>query len=306
MSYIQEPPFAIQVELTEGCNLFCSFCGINGIREKAGDYKFMTIKTATVLANRIKESGWTSRLEFALHGEPLLNPDKYTIFKIFRDALPKHQMMLCTNGTVPTVTSKLFEYLDIVAIDKYSDEPHKIIRDTNVKVYNYPLEPEGNPHRRQKKGVKFITVIQSIREANKGTHSNLNNHCGSAAPLDYSQIDKRCAKPFRELSVRWDGNVAACCNSFTGMFKVANINNTNLNDIWMHNRFVALRKFMYNGMRELSPCYGCNAKSYRVGILPDKLGKSELEKPTVEDYKIINDAISEGHLTTPIKRPWDK
>ena len=29
----QQPPFCIQIELTEGCNLACSFCGIAGIRD---------------------------------------------------------------------------------------------------------------------------------------------------------------------------------------------------------------------------------------------------------------------------------
>ena len=29
----QSPPFCIQIELTEGCNLACSFCGIAHIRD---------------------------------------------------------------------------------------------------------------------------------------------------------------------------------------------------------------------------------------------------------------------------------
>ena len=33
-NFYQDPPNAIQVEFVEGCNLACSFCGIQYIREK--------------------------------------------------------------------------------------------------------------------------------------------------------------------------------------------------------------------------------------------------------------------------------
>ena len=28
-----DAPFCVQVELSEGCNLFCQFCGLRGIRQ---------------------------------------------------------------------------------------------------------------------------------------------------------------------------------------------------------------------------------------------------------------------------------
>jgi hypothetical protein len=46
----QESPFAIQIELTEGCNLFCSFCGIHGIRSSAKDYEFMKSRIQQTLS----------------------------------------------------------------------------------------------------------------------------------------------------------------------------------------------------------------------------------------------------------------
>ena len=30
----QSPPYSIQIELNEGCNLGCNFCGLRGMREK--------------------------------------------------------------------------------------------------------------------------------------------------------------------------------------------------------------------------------------------------------------------------------
>ena len=46
----QESPFAVQIELTEGCNLFCKFCGIRGIRKKPNDFKFMSLEVSKNIA----------------------------------------------------------------------------------------------------------------------------------------------------------------------------------------------------------------------------------------------------------------
>jgi len=84
MEYQQGNPYCIQVELSEGCNLRCSFCGLNGIRGKENNYKFMTLETAERVASDMKEYGWNSRVEFAMHGEPTMNPHFVEIIAIFR------------------------------------------------------------------------------------------------------------------------------------------------------------------------------------------------------------------------------
>ena len=58
----QEPPFAIQVELTEGCNLFCKFCGIRGIRKKPNECKFMSLECSKNIAKQIGATKWGSRI----------------------------------------------------------------------------------------------------------------------------------------------------------------------------------------------------------------------------------------------------
>jgi len=43
----QESPFAIQIELTKGCNLNCSFCGVSGFQEKPNsNLEFMSFKNS--------------------------------------------------------------------------------------------------------------------------------------------------------------------------------------------------------------------------------------------------------------------
>jgi tRNA A37 methylthiotransferase MiaB len=57
---VQHQPYTLKLEMTEGCNLRCSFCGIQGIREARGDYKYLPLSRAKLMADRLAESGWTT------------------------------------------------------------------------------------------------------------------------------------------------------------------------------------------------------------------------------------------------------
>ena len=46
---VQQPPFTILIEPTEGCNLGCSFCCLRGMREKGTKpWYYMSVDTAIV------------------------------------------------------------------------------------------------------------------------------------------------------------------------------------------------------------------------------------------------------------------
>lgn len=315
--YLQEPPFAVQIELTEGCPLRCTFCGLNGIRGKENDYKFMKIELAGRVANLIKEAGWKPRIEFAMHGEPSVNPHMLEILDLFRERLPKGtQLMMTSNGAGfmadPTYTiDEALRHLNVLALDWY--ENVKIVPKIlerykgkhKGKIIRYPENPDGNPHRRRKPGEHDFVVVQDIQVATKGTHSVLNNHAGCGAPKNFSQRGKRCAKPFRELAVRWDGHVAICCNDWRGIFKCGNLSHSTLEEVWNGPAFQAARRKLYHGQRDFGPCDGCDAVSYRVGLLPDKYGKVSLPEPTQEDRKIINKAIHGSSYALPVLREWE-
>lgn len=320
MKYKQAPPFCVQVELTEGCNLYCDFCGLQGIRTKTDKtFKFMSISTAETLAEQMREHKWNSRIEFAMHGEPTLNPNYIKIISVFRYHLPKAQLMMTSNGggllRPPGVVKSLAELFDaglnVFAFDAYEYVKIKDKIDAELwenderrawpdrlwelpfDVHRYPDEKDFSPHNRYPKGTRKFIRVQDISVAAKGTHSVLNNHCGNgSAPLKRS-ITARCAKPFRELAVRYNGNVAICCNDWRGIYKCGNVVSDGLLDVWHSPAMEAARKFLIKGARkELSPCDVCDAKSYRVGLLPDKFGKEKLAAPTPTTADVAHYAAS--------------
>ena len=327
MTYIQEPPFAVQIEFTEGCSLYCDFCGLHGIREGKGDYKFATVETIQRIGDEIKRLGWNARIEIAMRGEPSMNPKFIEMIAILRSCLPKNQLMMTSNGSGFIPAGKIRDAfaagLDILALDHYQDidfVPRALKNNlfeadeyskgfsTNgydrISIYNYPEQPEGNPHRRIKG--KMLTIIKDISTNSSGTHAKLLNHCGSAAPLDYSKAGKRCAKPFRELAFRFDGSVAICCNDWRGEYDCGNINQSSLEEIWLGEPFTLARKALYHGQRTFRPCLGCNATSYRSGFLPDKKGKESLPLPTNEEWLKINNVSQAQTLTPVVFREWEK
>lgn len=318
----QEPPFAIQIELSEGCNLRCNFCGINGIRTAERTYKFMTPHTAAEIAGAIARAGWNPRIEFAMHGEPTMNPKAAEIVRIFRNHLPKVSMLMLSNGggLVDSPWAKIDALmeagLNTLGLDEYQGV--KLVPKILEKVqygasaiprpwdfFVYPDQPEGNPHQRQSPRKRRVVHIRPIDAQTEGTHATLNNHAGAGAPKNASGAGKPCAKPFRELSFRWDGSVAICCNDWRGELALGNIHKDTLDEIWNGKPANEARKRLILGLRDFGPCEGCDATSYRVGLLPDKLGKVTMPKPTGEGLAFLKACSKRKPLTKPVKREWE-
>lgn len=320
--YRQAPPFAVQIEATEGCNLRCTFCGLNGIRgpNVRSTDRYMLVDTAETIARDIARAGWHARIEFAMHGEPTLNPYLPYLILAFRDALPHASIMLTTNGVPLTKPAedfsakveKLFAYgLNMLALDNYQGlQVAPLMRAWGaahrIPVYEYPAEGAGNPNRRHDYRTRSISIVQDISVATQGTHATLNNHAGAAAPLNSRGQGKRCAKPFREMSIRWDGHVALCCNDWRGVFKVGDVNGRTVESIWHDPAMYAARKHLLRGERTFAPCQGCDALSYRPGLLPDQLGKETYPPADANDDELIQLATAGQPYTLPVLRPWEK
>ena len=316
------------MELTEGCNLACSFCGIQQIRDNGADgptwthgknskeYKFMSKETLYSIINTVKNSNWNPRFEFAMHGEPTMHPEYKEFIHIVRTSLPKASIMMTSNGggllgDVNTKVNELMEAgLNILFLDNY--ERIRIVDKIKEKyngpyqVIEYPQNPEGNPHKRKKPHEKIIVVGADLTIATSGTHAQVSNHAGSAFPLNHKQQGKRCAKPFRELSVRWDGNVAVCCNDWTGIYKCGNVNDyAKIDDLWNNDAFYSARVKLYHGQRDFGPCNGCDNTTIRNGLLPDRMGKQDLPLPDKTTNYFIDKACGGNSYTKAVKPVYD-
>lgn len=325
----QEPPNAVQIELAEGCNLRCAVCGLNGIRGKDNDYKFMSRETLTSLIMQIVKNKWNPRIEFAMHGEPSMHPEYPAMIGIVRQNFPKAHIMMTSNGggflrkpgPVENVRAVFKAGLNVLAFDDYVNaklvpkirsawsgwdlQCHESNMTTGVEVYEYPAQADGNPHGRGKPGQMKMTFIEDLINATKGTHSHVNNHAGAGGPPNELGQGKRCAKPFRELAVRWNGEVAVSCNDWRGEYKCGNVVTDGLDAVWNGPAMGAARIKLYHGQRDFGPCAKCDAISTRVGLLPDKLGKLDMPLPDKSVMADIKRALAGPPLTAAVLRPWE-
>jgi len=323
---VQDIPNTMKIELTEGCNLRCGMCGIQGIRESAGGpYKFMTVKVAERIASQMEEAGWTSKLEFAMRGEPLMNENAADIIKVFREYLPPAHIMLTSNslpllkgkGVAENVAALFNAGLNVLALDSYEASLKAIkqvrrygVQSNSIELFDYTDgENKASPYTRVKANVKRIFIMQDMEKAvlagaKVGTKIG-SNHAGVGMPPLKEPLTARCARPFREMAIYHDGSVALCCNDWRGKYMCGDILKEEIEEIWNGPVIDAARIHLYHRARNFAPCDVCSNTSFRVGLLPDKLGKKDMPKVSKASKAIVREVGSAPYHTEPVKREWE-
>lgn len=298
-------PWCIQPELTEGCSMnqgegpggLCHFCGLTAIRNGPGDYKFMSVALAIKIANEMAEWCPKARIEFAMRGEPLMNPEHLVIFDVFRSRLPKAQMMVTTNGdTIRTSSSAwaqgkrrlqerlelMFRFgLDFVLLDTYYPKERRdalreeayALKDIQVVDYYDDWAPDGkSPYHNHGRKVQRTVVLMDDLAVRDGEHSSrqVKTHAGAnMAKTIPAPLRRNCGRPFREMTIAWNGDVTLCCDDWRKEYIVDNVNETSMRDIWINPRFEAARARLMQKDRDFGPCRECDAPAApRTGLLP--------------------------------------
>tara|TARA_R110002020_G_scaffold72355_3_gene186300 strand:+ start:90 stop:1094 length:1005 start_codon:yes stop_codon:yes gene_type:complete len=313
-------PYSVQIELAEGCNRICAFCGLNGIRDKVGGYQFMEKSTAEAAAKGFASLCPNARYEFAMHGEPLMNPKHLDILRIFRKWLPEAQFLLATNGRamlggkMQGHVIALFEAgVDIVMLDTYNperdqlQEAAKALKGVDVMdFYEDCIPRKFSPyfnHRRKVQGT--LIIMDDIGErSGESSSRTIMNHAGNTnyKPLPEEPLAKTCTIPFREMSVCYDGDVNICCMDWGHEMTCGNVNEAPASAIWEGAIFRAARKVLGQRSRGFSPCDRCDASSgSRSGLLP------KLPAPTKEDLALLRGVVEEqsGRNYPKLKQYWD-
>jgi MoaA/NifB/PqqE/SkfB family radical SAM enzyme len=296
MDSIIQKPWSVQVELVEGCNRLCKFCGLNSVREKPGPpYIFMEDYVVEDVIDGIDNLCTNARIEFAMHGEPLLHPLVYHIIKKFRTAFPKTQLQLTTNGMLLLKHTnkrikRLFEAgLDILMVDTYEPYGNKL-RDLIKYKFGYVVDfykdwaPEGlSPWTNYHRKISWTVVLMDDLDKRNGERKSriITNQGGNnrLLPVPEGSLKKTCTIPFREISICANGDVNICCNDYIHKLVCGNVQEKTLNRIWRGNTFRAIRRHLSNKMRTFAPCSLCDIGSgSRSGLLPKYEFPSEKDK----------------------------
>lgn len=303
-------PNIIQIETVQGCNRKCDFCGTRGIER---GFHYAEPQTIRHTARLIREAGINTRILLAGHGEPTMHPHIVAVVRILRKQLPKTMLHLFTNGTIiekkPEMVIELFNAgLNDLIFDEYSDSRiGEFVRaDSICRSFTIVEQQAGVPLFCDKDvSAQRICIVPPIDGEGNTASRKLNNHCGAGMRELEKPLKKTCSILFRDMFVRWDGNIAICCNDFRGEYPVTNINKCRtLHEAYFHDRFESARRIIMTGDRAaVHPCDVCSTKPIRPGLLPDARGQMEMPKPTEKDYIIAG--AKQKPLAKIVRREWE-
>lgn len=305
-------PWVIQPELVEGCTRICSFCGIQAIREKPGNFKYLSMELATKIAEECAVLCPHARFEFAMRGEPLVHPKATEIFTVFRTNLPKAQLMVTTNGDTlrgrmqARLEAIFASGLDFVLLDTYYPgrdalrEEALALRDIAVFDFYDDWAPHGiSPYHNHGRKVARTVVLMDDLAARDGEHPSrvVKSHAGSnpnrVTPL--LALHRNCGRPFREMTIAWNGDVTLCCDDWRHQYVCGNVGQVTLAEIWTGDRFEAARARLYNKDRDFGPCQACDAPAApRTGLLP------RYEQPTPDQLALTAQITAAGAHIIPL------
>jgi MoaA/NifB/PqqE/SkfB family radical SAM enzyme len=276
--------------MTRGCNLKCGFCPIAVLPAYSTDKQYLTPALCAHLAPEIATVHPSPRIELTMRGEPTLNPHLLENLALLRAALPHAQITLFSNGVRflkdPAPLKSLFGFgLNILAIDCYNGTYDRFaalvqaaFAQTDVSVRDfrsfsaYKAYPQGHT-------LKVCVLVPDIADpAHLVTVRVLHNNGGNADPQALQErygiaplaapLPKKCARPFRELVLAYNGDVLLCCHDWRAEAVLGSTVTTPLRDIWYGAAHLAALQALYVGDRSAPPCSKCDYHGgYRLGFL---------------------------------------
>ena len=277
-------PLQAKLEVTQGCNHNCFFCGVTYKKDKR--FKFMTMETLKEIVDKLPER--TKRLDFELHGEPLLNKNILAFIKYARKKKPWLQITIISNvkliKTKDQITDLFDAGLNNLYADLYTEEARSdflyLIEEgfEDIKIsdiYKSSDSPWGYKGCKQRK--IFLSDESTITNRSQRTSRQLTNFGGNLpyevwskyidTPLTDFPIMRKCVEPFKTLTIDYQGNVFLCCMDLYKSLIMGNVYDDTIENIWNNELFMKIRFVLNWGRRDLVPtCYFCDRITYRVGL----------------------------------------
>ena len=266
----------IYVEITNRCNLSCSFCS-----KVEKPLRNMSIDEFKCIIEKIKD--YTDTIYLHVKGEPLVHPNLIDFLNIADEYNIK--VNLTTNGTLfPNLVDKLKEckslkkinfslhsennkenYLEEIfsSVEKLQDvtiiyrlwtlnngELDEKSTDTvNKIVYYYNLSTEIVDKTKKENNVKIKDRI-FVDKDNEFEWPSITNHnsCGFCYALK------------THIAILVDGTVVPCCLDSNGLIDLGNIYNESLQDIINSDRYQTLKKSFQDRKPSENLCKSCTYK----------------------------------------------
>lgn len=269
----------IYIEITNNCNLNCSFC--SPVKKTR---KFMTTSEFEHILKEVKSK--TDYIYLHVKGEPLLHPNLIDFLHLAEKYNLK--VNLTTNGTFfPKLIDKLKDCKALRKINfslhREQDNPN-YLNDIFTNVEKLPEEiiviyrlwtlKDG------KLDEKSTTIVENIKDyyklspeiveklkTEKNTKISSTIYVDKDNEFDWPDVDKKtesngfCMALKTQLAILCDGTVVPCCLDSNGCVELGNIYNQSLDEIINKERFKRLKKSFQEHKITEKLCLNCTFKN---------------------------------------------
>lgn len=232
----------VEINPTELCNRTCSFCPRSDTYPNRN--LNMSVDTAILLDQQLKQFNFGGYVCVAGYGEPLLNPNIIDVIL----ALSDHTIELITNAD-PILKNKhnietlISSGVDRILISDYDSNPQlKQLENEKVRIRRYI--DDGLDHFEE---------------------YGFNNRAGAMFSIA-SPIVRPCYIPSYKVMIDWDGTVLLCSHNWQKNISFGNIHEADISSIWNSDKFVSARRELIAGNRAaLSACANCSVLGNIMG-----------------------------------------
>ena len=254
----------VYVEITNSCNLNCSFC--KGTKRNKG---FISIDNFKIVLDKLE--GYTSYLYFHIMGEPLLHPD---INKLINIASERYFVNITTNGYLidRIKDNKNIRQLNIslhsfdsklIDLDTYMNKIFDVVdnlKDTYIS-YRMWIDSVNKLDIIHKLEDKYGTKIDDERHLKLGKNVYFDIEEEFIWPEennDYYCETGSCMGCRSHIGVLVDGTVVPCCLDSDGIINLGNIYKDEINDIINSDLFEEIKEGFLNNKKVHELCKRCN------------------------------------------------
>lgn len=218
----------IQLETIAGCNYSCSFCPIGKKKLPMGK---MTDDTFDRIISQL--SAFDGMINLFFRNEPLLDKRLNQLVEKIKNAT-KAEIVIQTNGSM--LTEENYQWL--------SDRLTLIVND-------YTCDNEIINR------IKMWGTRDNVILVDRNDEEVLSNRAGNLPGEILKKYTGFCYRPFKEMTISYNGNVVLCCQDWSLESVMGNVNESTLDEIWYGKRYRDIRNNLLKNER-LGLCAKCD------------------------------------------------
>jgi len=253
-------PLIVDIEPTNNCNLKCKMCDRQRMTRPKG---FMSMELFKKIADECVKHGMAIRM--IGWGEPFLNPNIVEFVKYSKTPIHitnngqviKEQQMKDIIGRLDSIifsfqgaTERGYKKMRGADYEKLKNNIFKLveIRGQNGMPFIHISSTMTNETKEEIDSFvhEWKKVVDSV---DTGT-TNLHNQ---KKPVYFP-----CSEVWHKLSIKWDGQVSACCGDYDNLLIVGDLNKSTIKEVWEGERLKAIRVLLSNMQhKSLTMCKEC-------------------------------------------------